>query len=251
MIDLYRDDPDNLFSLDFVIGQGAQARADAAVASAWAQIDEGHGDTKIDAKRTERRKRLIKAFAGTDIINVAVAEFVSREEYEASRVNMPMAYEEAQALAQRVAELQMQLGKHGTALQLSETNEAGKKVAEGASVASAFLSDALRALLLAEEALKEAVPHAPANARGASGAMGRLRLSPDVALFGKLKEIWTASGLNTGDGESGDGMYVFMRHALKVVNPDRIEGGWEAALRKKEMREKSKSKQVLQEKSKT
>lgn len=26
MIDLYRDDPDNLFSLDFVIGQGAQAR---------------------------------------------------------------------------------------------------------------------------------------------------------------------------------------------------------------------------------
>ena len=251
MIELYHDDPDNLLSMDFVIGQGAQARVDAAIAAAWTQIDEGFGDPKIDAKRKARKERLSEAFAGTDIINLAVAEFISREEGEASRVNVYAAYEEAQSLVERVSELQKHLGEYGASLQASETNEEGREIAEGAAVTSAFLSDALRALLLAEGSLKATLPYAPTNARGANGALGRLRVSSDVALLRKLEKIWEAAGLNVGGGESGDGLYVFLHHALKAVDPDRVEGGWEDALRKTAKREMPKVKQDLQGESKT
>ena len=235
MAEPWERDPERLLEVTFLHDPRQNERAAAAVAAAVAEINTGYpAKPRAHARLMARADRVAKAWPdGFDVIELAVNEFLTREAQRRGSVEIAGAVAEAEALTKQAAALQARLGAMRAALDAAQTTHDGAEVKDSLDVAFMHAIDGVRGMNIATDALKTAVRSMP-NTRGRGGALSRLRLSPDVALLGKLEVTWRAARLTTRSGVEGDGLDVFLYHAIAAVNRDKVsKGKWLDRLRAK------------------
>lgn len=222
MSDPLEDDPEVLLELNFISKPLAGPRAAAAVATALSEIDMGcASNATAHAKRLRRATRVKDHLGDFSIIELAVAEYITREADADGSVKFGEAQSGAADAVWQAEKLMTRLEAMSNALSFAETTGEGREVKDSLNAAASEAIDAWLALRRATEALNTAARFLPASARGPGGALAKLRLSPDVALLAKLEAIWEASGLKVSSGDTGDGLDVFLRHAIEAVHPRR------------------------------
>jgi len=230
------NDPDNLLEVTFRHDPRQIDRAAVAVAAAVAEIKEGYpANPRADARRRARADRVAKAWPdGFGLIELAVSEFLTREAQGGGALALTEALAEAEALTRQAAALQARLGAMRAALDATQTNEDGAEVGDGLAMACGHAADAWQAANICRMVLECAALHMPADTRGRGGALFRLRLSPDVALFDKLASIFQVAGLSARAGDDGDGIDVFVYHALRAADPAKVaKANWFGKLRER------------------
>lgn len=223
----WEDDPDNLWTIAASHNIAQTMRATELVGRALAALAEGYpGNPRVHALRVKREGRVMSALAGQrDMIVAIVGEWQSAEEHLLSRGEAPTsavmaeAAAEAKRLADEVAAMDRRLSRVPVALAYSAANGTGEDLAETMDTAVEHLREAFQSLLAARAALNRAATIAPGNARGAGGALSRLRLAPDLAMARKLAMIWIVNRLTLSGGDQGDGLDVFL--AAMLGRPDR------------------------------
>jgi len=236
MAEPWDNDPDNLLEVTFRHDPRENERAAAAVAAAVAEIKEGYpANPRADARRRARADRVAKAWPdGFGLIELAVSEYLTREAQGGGALAIAEALAEAEALTRQAAALQARLGAMRAALDAAQTTEGGAEVKDALDLASFHAVDGMRELSIAAEAMKTAARNMPGDTRGRGGALGRLRLSPDVALLEKLETIFQTAGLSTRAGDDGDGLDTFIFHALRAADPAKVaKANWFGKLRER------------------
>jgi len=234
-------DRENILEISFVRQIGVEARANAAVAAAIAQIEKFFpGNPRADTKCKARLERFRRAFPDTSIIDLAVGEFLTGAMPRAVDANLREVLDEIATLGRKAANLQRRLAELGSALSLSNPTAAGSEVGERATMAASDVAEAWQHLFLASENLKRAADLAPADGRGRGGSLGKMRVAPEVAFLRKLEAIWMRIGLSPKSGIEGDCLDVFLFHAIKTFDPKLVAGGgWLEKLRAKARKEVS------------
>lgn len=238
MAEPWEDDPDSLLEVNFSHDTAQQQRAAVAVAAAVAEIN---SPFPRHEKRMARATRLRSALPDLSWVEIAVSEYLTREARSKTRreaqhhasLSIDAARAEAEEVARQASQLMKRLGAMRGALLFAEVKDSGAEVNDSLEMAWGQVVDGWQALNLATEALKCAGRHMPLETRGRGGALARLRLSPDVALLGKLEVIWRAARLTTRSGVEGDGLDVFLYHAIAAVDRDRVKVKWLDRLRAK------------------
>jgi hypothetical protein len=235
------EDGEIILEVDFRHDYRQMERAAAAVAAAVAEIREGYpANERVDLLRRKRAERFFETFADLSLIELAVAEYLTREAQERAALDLPGLIAEAAGLSDQLQDLIRRIGAAKAAMQWTEAKGAGQSVAESIDMAHGHAVDGWQELHAAGDALRAAARHMPGETRGRSGALGRLTLSPEVALLQKLTAMWEAVGLTTAAGDSGRGIDLFLYHALASASPEKVSGGrWLEKLREKARRELS------------
>jgi len=226
MSDPLEDDPEVLLELNFISKLLALPRAAAAVATALSEIDMGYAsNATAHAKRLRRATRVRGHLGDFSIIELAVAEYITREAEADGSVKIGEAQSKAADAVRQAEKLMKRLAAMSNALSFAETTGEGREVKDSLNAASSEATGAWLALRRATEALDTAARYFPASKRGPGGVLAKLRLSPEVALLEKLEAIWEASGLTVRSGDTGDGLDIFLRHAIEAVDPRRASKG--------------------------
>ena len=236
MAEPWENDPDNLLEVTFRHDPRQNECAAAAVAAAVAEIGQGYpANPRADARRRARAERVAKAWPdGFQIIEWAVAEYLTREAQGRRAVALGDALAEAEALTRAAAGLQARIEAAGMALHFAEPTDSGAALTDDLADAIGHVTEAWQAANICRMVLERAARNMPTETRGRGGALSRLRLSPDVALFDKLASIWQAAGISTRAGDDGDALDVFIYHALKSADPAKVSGAnWFGKLRER------------------
>lgn len=230
------DDDDILLEVNFRHAPRQIERAAAAVAAAVAEINTGYpANPRADARRRARADRVAKAWPdGFGLIELAVSEFLTREAQGRRVMALGDALAEAEALTRQAAALLARIEAVGGALHFAQPTQSGAVLAEDLVDATGHATEAWQAANICRMVLERAALHMPADTRGRGGALSRLRLSPDVALFDKLEAIWRVAGLSTRAGDDGDGLDTFIFHALRAADPAKVaKANWLGKLRER------------------
>jgi hypothetical protein len=245
MAEPWENDPDSLIEVGFQLDPAQCERAAAAIEAAVAEINSPH---PWHEKRVARAARVWSALPDLHWVETAVSEYFTRESRSDARrkaqnhasVSIDTAHMEAKEVAQKALLFMKRLEAIRAALGGAELTDNGAEVNDSLEMAWGQVVDGWQALNLAAEALKCAGRHMPQETRGRGGALARLRLSPEVALLRKLEVIWRDARLTTRSGAAGDGIDVFLYHAIAAVDRDKVsKGEWLDRLRAKAKRELS------------
>ena len=242
MADPWENDPDNLLEVSFRHDHRCMERAAAVVAAALEQIGQGFpANARADARRRARSARLSRAWpAGFGVVELAVSEYLTREAQPRVVVGVADVIAGADDLARQASALQARIGAMHAALDHAEASQQGAEVGDALAMASGHAADAFLAARAALVALEVAARHVPFETRGRGGALARLRVPNEVALFRKLRALWQVSGLGDRAGDDGDGLDVFLFNALRAADPTKVSRArWFEKLREREASYKS------------
>ena len=243
MSNIIRQGTEEPFELDFRVFPEFGDAAKAAVAAAVEELETQYpSNPNADSKLRARRKRVFGAWRnGFEMVDLAVVEYLTREKQQRASMPIPRMLEELTAAIRAAKQLQNTAGEMEGSLLASQLNQRGSEICDLLTMAKGDAIDALQALLVVQEAMRRANQLMPKVTSGAGGAIGRLRsYSSDVALFFKLEKMWIWAGLTSRTGQSGDGLDVFLRHALRAANHQKCaKANWLEKLREKAKREQS------------